>query len=401
VRKFRPRRDLRGRVVEPAVVRFVDTASAGGRADAAVAAAADVVAVLGDVIARARKGDTLRLVDARGKRRRLIVTARGAGSVTASSTETIYFEAGTPVALYRGDRVVVEAPLGPLPFVEEPLLLRQSDVLTLTREGAPKPDSTLDYQDLCIGCTLPEVFACARPGERIYFDDGKIAGRILRNDGERIAVRITQAAASGSRLASEKGINLPDTELRTPALTDKDRADLAFVASRVDIVGMSFVRNAEDMDELHRHLDALGAGAVGTVLKIENRQAFENLPRLLLHALTHPPVGVMVARGDLAVELGFERLAEVQEQILWLCEAAHVPVIWATQVLDIMARSGMPSRAEVTDAVMSGRAECVMLNKGPYMVEVLHLLKDILGRMSAHQSKKRALLRPLSISKLD
>jgi pyruvate kinase len=214
-------------------------------------------------------------------------------------------------------------------------------------------------------------------------------------------VRITQAAAAGSRLGSEKGINLPDTALNTPSLTAKDLADLKFAARHADIIGMSFVRTVADIEQLWVRLDELGAANVGTVLKIENREAFENLPRLLLSALTRPPAGVMVARGDLAIELGFERLAEVQEQILWLCEAAHVPVIWATQVLDTMARSGTPSRAEVTDAVMSGRAECVMLNKGPYMADVLRLLTDILKRMSAHQSKKRSLLRPLSISRID
>ena len=108
----------------------------------------------------------------------------------------------------------------------------------------------------------------------------------------------------------------------------------------------------------------------------------------------------MVARGDLAVEMGFERLAEVQEEILWLCEAAHVPVVWATQVLETMAQTGRPSRAEVTDAAMSGRAECVMLNKGPHVVEAVRFLDDVLRRMQRHQKKKRAMLRKLSISEL-
>src|SRR6188768_3687599 len=107
---------------------------------------------------------------------------------------------------------------------------------------------------------------------------------------------------------------------------------------------------------------------MGIVLKIETARAFQNLPRLILTGMRSPPVGVMVARGDLGVELGFERLAEVQEEILWLCEAAHVPVIWATQVLEGLANHGQPSRAEVTDAAMGQRAECVMLNKGPEIV---------------------------------
>jgi len=95
------------------------------------------------------------------------------------------------------------------------------------------------------------------------------------------------------------------------------------------------------------------------------------------------------------VECGFERLAELQEEMLWLCDAAHIPVIWATQVLDQMAKSGQPSRAEISDVVMSGRAECVMLNKGPHIVETVTALDDILRRMSSHQQKKVPLLRRL------
>ena len=103
----------------------------------------------------------------------------------------------------------------------------------------------------------------------------------------------------------------------------------------------------------------------------------------------------MIARGDLAVECGYERMAEVQEEILWACEAAHLPVVWATQVLETLARTGLPSRAEITDAAMGERAECVMLNKGPHILDAMRMLDDILRRMQAHQAKKRPLLRAL------
>ena len=92
------------------------------------------------------------------------------------------------------------------------------------------------------------------------------------------------------------------------------------------------------------------------------------------------------------------RLAEVQEEILCVCEAACVPVIWATQVLESLAKTGLPSRAEVTDAAMSERAECVMMNKGPFILEAVSTLDNILRRMEAHQSKKRAMLRPLHVA---
>jgi pyruvate kinase len=109
----------------------------------------------------------------------------------------------------------------------------------------------------------------------------------------------------------------------------------------------------------------------------------------------------MIARGDLAVEVGPERLAEVHEQVLWLCEAAHLPAIWATQVLDSLAKSGFPSRAEITDAAitdaaMGARAECVMLKKGPRIVDAISALDSILRRMATHQVKKTALLRRLT-----
>jgi pyruvate kinase len=165
-----------------------------------------------------------------------------------------------------------------------------------------------------------------------------------------------------------------------------------------DMVGYSFVRSAEDVERLQSELARLGRPEMPIVLKIENRQAFEHLPSLLLAAMQSPASGVMIARGDLAVELGWQRLAEVQEEILWMCEAAHMPVIWATQVLESLAKSGLPSRAEITDAAMSVRAECVMLNKGPYILEAMRVLSDILRRMRDHQIKKRPLLRRLHLA---
>ncbi|MEL6325669.1 MAG: pyruvate kinase, partial [Cyanobacteria bacterium J06626_23] len=118
-------------------------------------------------------------------------------------------------------------------------------------------------------------------------------------------------------------------------------------------------------------------------------------PELIVNAAGRQPFGVMIARGDLAVEIGYQRLAEMQEEILWICEAAHVPVIWATQVLENLVKTGTPSRAEMTDAAMSERAECVMLNKGPYITDAVKILDDVLTRMQAHQLKKTPQLRAL------
>ncbi len=204
--------------------------------------------------------------------------------------------------------------------------------------------------------------------------------------------------ASGAWLAADRGINLPDSALDLPALPPKDLVDLEFIARHADLVGYSFVHTAEDLERLRTALARVGRPRMGVVLKIETRRAFEELPAILLGALRTPPAGVMIARGDLGVEVGYERLAEVQEEILWLCEAAHLPAIWATQVLEGLTKTGLPTRAEVTDAAMGERAECVMLNKGPHVVEAVRALDSILRRMQPHQAKKSAMLRHLQVA---
>jgi pyruvate kinase len=158
------------------------------------------------------------------------------------------------------------------------------------------------------------------------------------------------------------------------------------------------VRSAEDVIELQDKIKELKGEHLGIILKIETRHAFEQLPEILLTAMRSPAIGVMIARGDLAIETGFERMAEVQEEILWMCEAAHIPVIWATQVLERLSKEGVYSRAEITDAAMSERAECVMLNKGLFVIEAVCTLNDILSRMQAHQDKKRPMLRHLHLA---
>jgi pyruvate kinase len=120
------------------------------------------------------------------------------------------------------------------------------------------------------------------------------------------------------------------------------------------------------------------------------------LPAPIARAWPKRPFGVMIARGDLAAELGFERMAETQEEILWICEAASVPAIWATQVLEDLVRDGIPSRREMTDAAMAVRSECVMLNKGPAVRQAVEVLDRLLGRMDDHYMKKTPTLRALA-----
>jgi pyruvate kinase len=308
-----------------------------------------------------------------------------------------------PIRLYRSGKQIFTGAIGELPDLVLPIELNVGDTLLLTKEDRPGQPARRDahgtvIEPAHIACSLQEAFAMVKPGERVRLDDAKIEGTVVAKDEEQIVLRITHTGLAGGKLRAEKGINFPDSDLTLSALTPKDIQDLELLVQHVDMLGLSFVRTAADVRALEGHLERLGASQIGIVLKIENRRAFENLPHLLLASLRSPPDGVMVARGDLAAEVGFGRLAEVQQEILWLCEAAHIPVIWATQVLENLAKRGSPSRAEVSDVVTSSQSECVMLNKGPYIVRTVRFLSGILERMEQHQTKRRTMMRPLSIS---
>lgn len=273
--------------------------------------------------------------------------------------------------------------------------LLPGDLFLLSREA--RPDADLGAARLQVVCGLPDAVDQLREGAELWIDDGKIGARVEARLPGGVLVRVTQARPKGDRIRPEKGLNFPHTELRVPALTEKDLRDLDFVARHADAIGYSFVQDAADVVRLQQALVERETDLRRTalVLKIETARAVRNLPDLIVRAAGRQPVGVMIARGDLAIEIGYERLAEIQEELLWLCEAAHVPVIWATQVLERLVKKGTPSRAEITDAAMAERAECVMLNKGPYIAQAVGILHDVLTRMSEHQTKKTPQLRAL------
>ncbi|MDF2458831.1 MAG: pyruvate kinase [Nitrospira sp.] len=398
VARIRPRRDAYGRVTDPARVWLTSETSPPSPADAWLPVSAGWLSQL-------RIGTRVTFRDARGAKRTLMVVDATGDGCWAETTKTAYVLPGT-VLRHRsgtagGDDC--EDQVGDLPALENPIFLRRGDLLNLTRDLKPGRPATHDsggqvLTPAVIGATIPSVFDDVRPGESIWFDDGRIGGVVETVEPSRVVVRITHARLRGEKLRTDKGINLPESNLRLAALTPKDLDDLSFAAQHADVVELSFANNVGDVELLQDHLARLGSRQPAIVLKIETRRGFENLPDMLLTAMRAPSCGVMIARGDLAVETGFERLAEVQEEILWICEAAHVPVIWATQVLETLAKEGMPSRAEITDAAMGDRAECVMLNKGPHVVNAVRVLDDILRRMQEHQAKKRAMLRELRLA---
>jgi len=394
VMKLRPARDAYGRVTAPArlVLHAAGADNPGDAAEHALCAPADW-------LGRLRAGHRVDCTDARSAERTFRVTEAGDGTAVLEAAKTVYLTADTKLRRRRNGKGARGTKLVGFPPTAGNVRVCRGDMLHLTRSGLGRPATDAHGRrkasPATVPCTLPEVIGQVRRGERIWFDDGRIGGVVRRATRDRLEVEITHARDGGEALAGDKGINLPDSALTLPALTEKDVADLTIVAHHADIVGLSFAQRAADVATLLECLQGLGAAHLGLILKIETRHGFENLPELAFAAMASRAAGIMIARGDLAVECGYERLAEVQEEILWLAEAAHMPVVWATQVLETLAKTGRPSRAEITDAAMGERAECVMLNKGPHVLDAIRMLDDILRRMQTHQSKKRPLLRAL------
>jgi len=381
--RVRPKRDLRGLAVAPGSVRLVGGAPGAGEPP--------TVPVEPEWLGRREPGDVIDVVDTRGAQRQLRVVACEPGISATEVWDTTYLETGTLLRCGSDTTMV-----GTVPPAAQHHLLCTGDRLCLTVGHEPaEPWSHGQAGMARIGCSLPVVFDVAQPGQHVVLDDGKLTGVVESVVPGEIVVRIETSAARGAKLRAEKGINLPDIDLPIAAVSEDDLPLLRMAAAHADMVALSFLRHERDVDAMQEYLRRVGGEELGLVLKIETGAAFSRLPEILLHAMRSPRVGVMIARGDLAVEAGYERLAELQEEILWLCEAAHLPVIWATEVLDHLARTGQPSRAEVTDAAMAQRAECVMLNKGPHVDTAIAVLDDILRRMSGHQRKKTALLRSL------
>ncbi len=402
VLRIHPGRDVFGHVIEPVRIWLRDDSS-----EAEVPEEADVsLSVSGAWLARLAAGDSICLVDTADRDRCFHVLSVTTWGVWAQCSQTTFVKSGTLLE-HRSPSLETrdgfETEIRNIPPIEGALLLHMGDQLLIRADQNAGKQPTFDDEGKVvspaeIGCTLPEVFECVALGAEVWLDDGKIGAVVEEKRDDGLLLRITSARAKGAKLRCDKGINFPDSHLRLPALSALDKDYLRFVAGHADIVALSFANCEEDVRELLAEMHALGAKQLGVVLKIETRRGFENLPGMLLESMQASSCGVMIARGDLAVEVGYQRMAEIQEEILWTCEAAHVPVIWATQVLETLVRDGIPTRAEITDAAMAQRAECIMLNKGPHILKALSYLDDIMRRMATHQDKKRPTMRELKLA---
>ncbi len=270
--------------------------------------------------------------------------------------------------------------------------LNVGDHLLLCHTFAPQ--SPYPFQATCAPAGVLDRL---KIDDLVSLDDGKLSGKIMARTDDGFVVQMTAGRLKGVKLTPERGLNFPGVDLQLDPLTEKDLRDLDFVALNADLVGMSFVQNARQVAAFQAELAARRPDwqKLGLMAKIETPMAVRNLPEIIIKGASHQPMAVMIARGDLAVEIGFERVAEIQQEILWLCEAAQIPVIWATQVLEGLVQDGLPTRSEMTDAANATQAECVMLNKGPNQAAAVAVLDRMFRTMAENQSKKTPILRAL------
>ncbi|MGN6551187.1 MAG: pyruvate kinase, partial [Pararhizobium sp.] len=215
----------------------------------------------------------------------------------------------------------------------------------------------------------PEILQAVRPGDRLLIDDGRLALRAEKCDGKSIVTTVV----SGTKISDRKGVSLPDTTLGTGALTEKDRADLDAVLAtgQVDWIDLSFIQRPDDLAEVRK----IARGRAGLMSKIEKPQAVERIDEII-----ELSDALMVARGDLGVEMPIESVPGIQKQLIRACRAAGKPVVVATQMLESMVSAPVPTRAEVSDvatAVFEG-ADAVMLSAesaaGQYPVEAVSMM---------------------------
>lgn len=386
IARIKPMRDVRGRVVNTARVLFY---LEGSRPPASGDAIQIPLSTPLDGLPPIQR---ITVTDTRDRHREMTVLSQDSDFLLVSVPATVYLETGQTLTLHGHSRhLTVE--VGRLPAREGYLTLQTGSRLRLLRhQETARPErlapdgSRLSPAE--VACSLPEAIDATEIGHTVKLDDGKFTAVVLDRDESGLLLEITDTPPGGGKLRAEKGINFPDTEIPLVGLTQKDQQDLDTVCEIADSVGLSFVNTVEDVLALQAALSERNGGHLGLVLKIETRRAYQNLPYLLLTALRSEKVGVMIARGDLGVEVGWRRMASLQDEILWVCAAAHIPTIWATQVLETMAKTGQPTRSEITDAAVSQRAECVMLNKGPFMARAIRMLNRVLKTMESRQYKK-------------
>ena len=398
---IKPKRNTLGQVLAPAKIwlaPFGVTPPPNEEVDA-------IIPVNKKWLKKTKKGSFIVFRDSRDKKCKITIDKKDGLGRWASSKDSSFVSTGTLLNVFVEDKSTSEIhSVHEMLPLEEVIFLYEGDILRLDKEpilGEPKKYN--DEGELIelahISCTLPQVFSNVKVDEPVYFDDGKIEGFIKEANSDHLLIEITTTKKNGGKLKADKGINLPESNLEIDGLTDKDKTDVKFIAKYADAVNFSFVNNKHDVEDLLNEFKKLDA-SLGIILKVETKKAFKNLPSIILKGMENYPIGVMIARGDLAIETGWKNFAIIQEEIMRICEAAHIPDIWATQVLENLAKKGVPTRSEITDAALAQRAECVMLNKGWYIDKAVKMLDKILCKMQKQQKKKSNLMPKLRFNEI-
>ncbi len=396
---IKPKRNTLGQVLTPAKIWLAPygvTPPNNEEADA-------IIPVNKKWLKKTKKGSYIVFRDSRDKKCKITIDKKEGLGRWASSKDSSFVSTGALLNVFIEKKSTSEIhSVHEMLPLEEVIFLYEGDILRLDKEpilGEPKKYN--DEGDLIemahISCTLPQVFSNVKVGEPVYFDDGKIEGFIKEINLNHLLIEITTTKKNGGKLKADKGINLPESDLQINGLTEKDKTDVKFIAKYADAVNFSFVNNKQDVEDLLNEFKKLDA-SLGIILKVETKEAFKNLPSIILKGMENYPIGVMIARGDLAIETGWKNFAFIQEEIMNICEAAHIPDIWATQVLENLAKKGVPTRSEITDAALAQRAECVMLNKGWYIDKAVKMLDKILCKMQKLQKKKSNLMPKLKFN---
>lgn len=275
-------------------------------------------------------------------------------------------------------------------FGSEKESIKSGDVLRLFIQEDRYAQCTDSFKYVSAVVNNPKALHNVRLNDSVFIDEGKIGGRVLALGSGYVDIGITSNYRKKYFLKEGQGINFPDSLvfLNIPAVTKKDDEDLHFIAKHADMVGVSFVHQARDLRSVKEKLSVLTKREIPIVAKVETKDAVYRLPSIIKEGLSLPSFGIMIARGDLAIEVGFEQMAVVQEEILNLAHAAHIPVIWATQVLESLTKTGRPTRAEISDVYLGSRAQCIMLNKGKYIKDSILCLEKILSLVQEYKKTR-------------
>jgi pyruvate kinase len=260
-------------------------------------------------------------------------------------------------------------------FEQNGIVLRHGEAVTVTTRLISGADGLIPSQ-------YRSLHKDVRAGERILLDDGKLELRVQRVNGTEVVCRV----AEGGVLSSHKGMNLPNSRLSTPALTRKDREDVKLgIELQVDFVALSFVRSAKDVQQLRRYMKRLGA-KIPVISKIERPEAVASIDEIM-----EVSYGIMIARGDLGIELPAEKVPLIQRELIQKSRQRGIPVIVATQMLESMMTHSRPTRAEVTDVAGAAllSADAAMLSgetaAGEYPLQAVQTMDRVLREVEQHQ----------------